>query len=124
MNECDFHYVAGPPSTVSIKCPAGKEIQMTVFETTINKITDLKCTVSIPTQGPLSGISYHDASTLTPKTELTVETFVKGIKGTAGIGCKPYLGFEGIFTEAEFTTGTATLTGETEAGVYGGIWYE
>jgi hypothetical protein len=123
FNGCDYHFVAGPPSTVTIKCPAGKQIEITIKSAGV-----LKCTIDIPAQGPLGGISYHDAGTT--KTELTVETAVKDITGinatpaAGGGSCIPFFGFNGLATEGEYTTGNVIVTGETTAGMHGGAWYE
>jgi hypothetical protein len=123
MNGCDYHFVA-TPSSVTIKCPAGKQIELT-----IESIGVLKCTIDVPPQGPLTGVSYHDASAVTPKTEVTVETLVKditNINATAAPGgsCVPYVGFNGLAIEGEYTTGNTIITGETTAGVHAGAWYE
>jgi hypothetical protein len=123
MNGCDYHFVA-TPSSVTIKCPAGKQIELTIESAGV-----LKCTVDVPAQGPLTGITYHDASVVTPKTEVTVETLVKDITGinatpAAGGSCIPFLGFNGLATEGEYTTGNTIITGETTAGVHAGAWYE
>jgi hypothetical protein len=125
MNGCDYHFVSGPPSTVTIKCPAGKQIELTILSAGV-----LKCTVDVPAQ-TLGGITYHDANTGgVPKTELTVETAVKDITGinataAAGGSCIPFIGFNGVTAEGgEYTTGNTIITGETTAGVHGGVWYE
>jgi hypothetical protein len=125
FNGCDYHFVAGPPSTVTIKCPAGKQIEITIKENG----TTLKCTIDIPAQGPLGGITYHDAAEPPTRTELTVQALVKDITGiiatpAAGSSCIPYVGFNGSATEGEYTTGNTIVTGETITGVHVGGWYE
>jgi hypothetical protein len=125
MNGCDSLFIAGPPSTVTIKCPAGKQIESTILSAGV-----LKCTIDTPAQGPLTGVTYHDANTGgVPKTELTIETLIKDVTGinatpAAGGSCIPYVGFNGLATEGEYTTGNTIVTGETTAGVHGSVWYE
>ena len=120
MNGCDYLFAAGPPGTVTVTCPEGKQIELTVIAAGVTK-----CVVTVGSQGPLAGITYHDAKVGgVAKTEITVEALVKNIHGFAHKGCLAYLGFEGTFTEAEYTTGNTIVTGETTAGVHVATWYE
>jgi hypothetical protein len=110
MNGCGYLLTASE-ATVTLKCEGGvKQIEIK-FGT---------CTVTIPPQGPLSGLKYHDASP--PKQEeITVETLVKGIKGSTTSGCP---GGAGSFSTGEYTTGNTILTGETDPGTtMANLWY-
>jgi hypothetical protein len=126
MNGCNYVFSA-TPATVTIACPVGKQIELTIKEKTEGGVEHLRCTVDVAGQGPLTGITYHDAGTT--KTELTVGALVKDITSVtatppAGGSCIPYVGFNGAADEAEYLTGNTIITGETTAGVHGGVWYE
>lgn len=113
MNGCEYKFSSH--TTVTILCPAGKEIELTVGG------PPALCTVKIPAQGPLEGSHYANINS---KAEITAFPTVPKVTGTAGAGCKAIVGFEGHFTEAEYTTGNTIVTGETHAGVMANIWWE
>jgi hypothetical protein len=97
MNGCDYLLTA--EGKFSIKCPPGQKIEWNV----------LGCTATIGAQGPLSGVKFSNISS---KSEITMETAVKGIKGTLdGPECVMKLG---EFTAGEIVTGNVILTAETD----------
>jgi hypothetical protein len=98
MNGCDYLFTSG--GQMSIKCPEGKKIEWILFG----------CVATIGSQGPLNGLKFHDAGTT--KTELTVESLVKGINGTIDAAAECALA-PGAF-EGEVMTGNVILTGETD----------
>ncbi len=108
MNGCEYLYKA--TGTLTIICPEGKEIEAGFPE---------GCLYNIPSQGPLSGVKYHDAGVT--KSELTLEMAVKGMVVSANSKCEAV----GTGLEAEFTTGNTILTSETDpGGVLANIWWE
>jgi len=116
MNGCSYSFTSH--GAVTVICPPGKQIELTIG-------IPRRCTVDIPAQGPLNGITYHN---LGENTELTVSTLVQGISGTATDneveGCLKTVGFSGSFTEAEYTTGNTIVTGETDpGGVHKNVWW-
>jgi hypothetical protein len=96
MNGC--HYLLAAAGTLTINCPAGKEIEA----------GNLQCLYYVPPQGPLSGVTYTNLGS----GEVTVAMQVKNIMATATLGCG---GAYGTVT-AEFTTGNTILTAETDPG--------
>jgi len=82
------------------------------------------CKIKIGSQGPLSGVKFHNIGEASKgTTEVTAEIAVKGIKATVE-GTEANCG--GISTgsaEAEYTTGNFLLTGETFSGFMGNFWY-
>ena len=109
MNGCD--YLLNASGEMWIKCPAGKKVEWNA----------LGCTATIGEQGPLLKASYHDVGTA--KSELTVETAVKGIKGTVDAGCAMQAG---EFAEGEIETGNVILTAETDnaEAKMANVWWE
>ena len=111
-NQCDYLYTSA--GEFGLKCPAGQGLEFSFSG----------CTVRFEPQGPLPGLKYHDAGTT--KSELTVETAVQGLKGEL-IGTKAGCGVEpGAFTEGEYKTGNAILTGETDnaEAKMANVWWE
>jgi hypothetical protein len=105
MNGCDYEFTSDAAGTVHVRCPAGKEIQITFGA----------CTIDIPTQ-TITGIAYTNFNN-----EVTVSTGnVKNIAGTATPGCP----VSGAFTNGEYTTGNTLITGETHAGVMATVFYQ
>ena len=100
-NGCDYLYAYS--GSFSIKCPTGKEMQVTAGT----------CAISIPPQGPLSGITYKE---LEPPVEgeTTASTLVKGLSGAASANCSGLLGFSGAFSEGEYTTGNLIMESEAD----------
>ncbi len=103
MNGCNFRLAAGEfgggkaSGTMDILCPAGKEIKAKVSVAGITK-----CTVDIPAQTNLSGISYTNVSGSAHQVTVTI-----GIEGkvkytdTAGTGlgsCATASGENGSYT--------------------------
>ncbi|MET0557580.1 MAG: hypothetical protein ABW065_02750 [Solirubrobacterales bacterium] len=110
MNGCDF--LANAAGYTSVSCPSGKEIEFGL---------EGKCTVKIPVPVPVVGlgVKYHNVSE--KKEEMTAETSVSGIEGTAtGASCP--MGTGAI--TGTYTTGNLILTGETTAGVMANAWWE
>jgi hypothetical protein len=95
MNGCE--YVIAAAGTLTIECPTGKQIEAGMSP---------GCLYFIPSQGPLSGLTFHNVSG-----EVTAETFIKSLSVTTNGQC----GTTGKVT-AEFTTGNTLLTGETDPG--------
>jgi hypothetical protein len=117
--ECHYLFFSAG-GKVSVQCPAGKSIKLTV---------EGGCVVSIPgTVGPparnqnLTGVKYHNIGA-GATTEVTAEVNVTMITGTANAACKALLGFEGEFTDGEYTTGNTLITGETTPGVMAESWW-
>lgn len=52
MNGCDFRIHAGPPVQATVLCPEGQQITVTAIV-----LGTSKCTINIPTQGELGGLS-------------------------------------------------------------------
>ncbi len=97
-NECVYHLTAEGKTT--IECPGSKAIE----------ITGAKCTIAIPSQGPLSGVVYHNIKPGAFK-EVTVETLLNGIETTAtGAGCPG----TGTSKTSSITTGNGILTAEED----------
>jgi len=85
-------------------------------------IKTAECVISIPRGQSFTGLTYTN---INAKTEVTTAASVKNIKGTAGAGCAPVLGFTGSFTEGEYTTGNTIATGETDpGGSMASVWWE
>jgi hypothetical protein len=101
MNGCDYLFTSA--GQMSIKCPEGKKIEWVA----------VNCVVTIGTQGPLSGVKFHDAGVT--KSEITVENLVKGIKGTIDEG--PICGVTPGASVAESKTANSILTAETDGAV-------
>ena len=95
MNGCTFTFQRTPGRSVTVDCPAGKEI---TFEAA-------GCTVHVPAQGPLAGINYANISA----TQVTVSALVQGITANAtGAGCI----VAKHFTNGEYTTGNTIVIGK------------
>ena len=94
MNGCE--YLIKSAGTLTIQCPTGKEIEEGIPN----------CLYSIPPQGPLSGLSFHNVG----PGEVTVETHISSILAKV-TGC----GLSGT-VRAEFTTGNTLWTAETDPG--------
>lgn len=90
------HYLLGSGGTLTIVCPAGKEIEN----------SGGGCLYNIPSQGPIAGVSYHNVGS----TEVTAEIAVQITINATGVGC-PYGKVTG-----EFTTANVLLTSETDPG--------
>jgi hypothetical protein len=102
--------------TVTIKCAAGKAIEI--------KVPATGCLIKVGSQGPLSGIAVHDSETGgVKKTVLTAETFVTGVAASVNNKC-PALS-EGPVT-GEYTTGNFEITAEEDkvSGAQKSIWWE
>jgi hypothetical protein len=91
MNECEYHYNVSATGgvttgTTDITCPAGKEITFTV-----RSAGTLKCTIHIPPQTSLSGVTYSNVGTGSTR-EVTVDTHITNLKyshtstGATGLG--------------------------------------
>ena len=95
MNGCTFTFQRTPGRSVTVDCPAGKEI---TFEAA-------GCTVHVPAQGPLAGINYANISA----TQVTVSAVVTEITANAtGAGCVHPTQFH----NATYTTGNTIITGK------------
>jgi len=100
VNGCEYQVTA--EGAVSILCPEGKTMEI--------KVSGTSCVFKIGAQSHLTTVKYHNiGSTAANTTEITVEPFLKNIKGTVSSGCP--LMKEGAFTEGEYTTGNTLLTG-------------
>jgi hypothetical protein len=113
LNSCGYLYSSA--GELTIKCPFGKGMEF----------VGPGCRMVIAPQGPLPGIKYYDAGAT--KSELTVETSVQKLKGEL-IGSKAGCGGvePGAFTEGEYKTGNAILTGETDnaEAKMANVWWE
>src|ERR1044071_4334702 len=110
MNGCDYLFTA--EGKVSIKCPEGKEIEIS---------TSTGCTSTIEPQGPLPGITYHDAGTKLE--EITMSVLLKGVKAVLH-GTKASCGMAVEEAEGEYSTGNTILTAETDpGGVMANVWW-
>jgi len=98
MNGCNYVLTAG--GSFSVVCPAGKEIEAG---------TTKGCLYFIPSQGPFTGVSYHNIGAGTQ--EVTVQMQIKGMKAKTNGACGTGTGF----VEAEYI-GNTILTGETDPG--------
>jgi len=110
MNGCDF--LVNAEGYTSVGCPSGKEIEFGV---------EKLCTVKIPVPIPVVGLAvkFHNLGTETK--EITAETSVSGIEGTASGSSCP-MGTGAI--TGTYTTGNLILTGETTSGVMASAWWE
>jgi hypothetical protein len=115
MNGCTYTFTAAGGVTVG-GCTSGKEIELVVGGAS-------GCIITIGAQ-TLSGVSYHNIGVeASNTTEITAEVLVKSIKGKTNGKCTSVTGFDGEFTEAEYTTGNTLVTGETSAGVMKNAWW-
>lgn len=99
------HYLLKAAGTLTISCPAGKEIENSGL-----------CSYNIPPQGPLAGVTYHNVGS----SEVTAELKVKNmVMNASGMGC-PWGPATG-----EFVTANILLTGETDpGGEMANLWLE
>lgn len=110
MNGCD--YLLSTEGKVSVKCPEGKEIEITTVG---------GCTSTIAPQGPLGGVTFHDAGTTLA--EITLSISLKGMKA-ALVGTKASCLMAVEEVEGEYTTGNTIITAETDpAGVMASVWW-
>jgi hypothetical protein len=90
------HYLIKSAGTLTITCPAGKEIEN----------NGVGCNYNIPPQGPIAGVGLHNIGS----TEVTAELKAKLTVNATGIAC-PWGAVSG-----EFVTGNVLLTSETDPG--------
>lgn len=109
MNSCHYQFTNG--GSVHIKGCAGGFIELIKEE----------CIVSIGEQ-TAGGMTYKTIGA-TPTREVTVETKLAGLTGTANNKCGGIGLMQGAVT-VDYTTGNALLTGETAAGVMADAWFE
>jgi hypothetical protein len=110
MNGCDYLFKAA--GTVTIKCPEGKKIEVTVPG---------GCTFSIAAQGPLSTIGYTTIGT-SPTREVTVTANVSPIAVTGNATCNSLINTGQTLT-GTYTTGNTKVRGETQAGAIADAWF-
>jgi len=113
MNGCKYNFTASGTATITGCTNASKSIEATMTG----------CTFSIPEQGPLSTISYHNIGT-SPNREITVSANVTGIKVTVSGSKASCLINPDQSLIATQTTGNVIVTGQTEAGVMADAWWE
>lgn len=121
MNECDYLFTAA--GKVSVKCPAGKAIELIANKCVVTIGEKHEATVVNQELGTLKYINKGAGAT----TEVTVEVNVTKVQGIIEptVDCENLLGKgnTGTFTEGEYTTGNTTVTAETHAGVMAEGWW-
>jgi len=113
MNGCKYNLTAAGTATITGCTSASKSIEATMTG----------CTISVPEQGPLGTVSYHNIGT-SPNREVTIQPSIKEIKVTAS-GTQANCGINPQQTLiATQTTGNVIVTGQTEPGVMADAWWE
>jgi len=121
MNGCDYHIVAEatpPNGSVQVKgCEVSKKIEIEVT-------TSPPCIITVGEQGPLKGLTFHDAETSGKEVEITSSAIVSGIAVTVdhSNGCTA-LGFASGAATGEFTTGNLEIKSESHEGAPARVWY-
>ena len=119
MNGCGylFKITGAGTASVTFECEAGKAIEF--------RVPILECVLRIGAQGPLSGVTLHDAKTGgVSKQLLTMSMSLKAIAATANNKCGFYGFKEGAVT-VEYVTGNLEITAETDpGGVMANVWFE
>ena len=123
MNGCEYTFTAGETTeegtkvhgTVHIICPESKVIEVEITGANI-------CKVTVPAQGPVAGITYHNTGTGT-KRDVDVISAVTTLKYTQdGVFC-PGNNFSAskTFTNGKYS-GEVTSIGTNTTGTQVGIW--
>jgi hypothetical protein len=116
MNGCTYRITAS--GTTTIICPEGKSIELV-----IGNIFQ-ECIYTIPSQGPLGGLTYHDAEPK-KKEQITVENQLSEVKlvldgGQVKCGLNPEKE-----PKLQVTTGNTILSSESDpGGVIANLWWE
>jgi hypothetical protein len=119
MNKCEYDFTAGGihDATPSVKCPAGKVIEI--------EVTKTGCLITIGSTEHLpGGLTFHDPETNKIQKDLvTAEVTVTNIPTTVVNNKCPAPLKEGVAT-GEYTTGNVELTAQVEpSGAMTKFWW-
>jgi hypothetical protein len=117
LNGCKYNYTVAGAISITGCTNAAKQIEIT-----IPNAAGI-CTIDIPEQGSLTGITYHTVGS-TPIREVTVSSNVHNISVTV-TGTKAACQIDPTQTlTGTYTTGNVLITGQTSAGAMADAWYE